>query len=226
MKRVDFDPNGERNCQNRGVSGYERISWDEATDIVANEIKRVKREHGPGAILNGSGSHHTWGVLGYWLSSRIRFFNSIGFTPVVHNPDSWEGWYWGAMHHWGNSIRLGAPETYGTVEDCLKECEMVVFWSSDPESTSGVYGAFEGSVRRQWLKELGIKLVHIDPFYNHTAALLGGKWLAPRPAMTRIMWPIELLGLTSGKITFSAKKMACPKRLNGKKGSQESLQKM
>jgi trimethylamine-N-oxide reductase (cytochrome c) len=182
MKRVDFDPNGERNCQNRGVSGYERISWDEATDIVANEIKRVKREHGPGAILNGSGSHHTWGVLGYWLSSRIRFFNSIGFTPVVHNPDSWEGWYWGAMHHWGNSIRLGAPETYGTVEDCLKECEMVVFWSSDPESTSGVYGAFEGSVRRQWLKELGIKLVHIDPFYNHTAALLGGKWLAPRPA--------------------------------------------
>ncbi|MBW1676494.1 MAG: molybdopterin-dependent oxidoreductase [Deltaproteobacteria bacterium] len=182
MKRVDFDPNGERNCQNRGISGYERISWDEATDIVANEIKRVKRDYGPGAILNGSGSHHTWGILGYWLSSRPRFFNSIGYTPVVHNPDSWEGWFWGAMHHWGHSLRLGAPEAYGTVEDCLKNCEMVVFWSSDPEATSGVYGAMEGSVRRQWLKELGIKMVHIDPFYNHTAALLGGKWLAPRPA--------------------------------------------
>jgi len=182
MKRVDFDPNGERNCQNRGISGYERISWDEATDIVANEIKRAKRDYGPGAILNGSGSHHTWGVLGYWLSSRPRFFNSIGYAPVVHNPDSWEGWYWGAMHHWGYSMRLGAPEAYGTVEDLLKECEMVVFWSSDPEATSGVYGAFEGTVRRQWLKELDIKMVHIDPFYNHTAALFGGKWLAPRPA--------------------------------------------
>ncbi len=86
------------------------------------------------------------------------------------------------MHHWGHSSRLGAPETYGTVEDCLKHCEMVVFWSSDPESTSGVYGAYEGTIRRQWLKELGIKMVHIDPFYNHTAALMGGKWLAPRPA--------------------------------------------
>jgi trimethylamine-N-oxide reductase (cytochrome c) len=182
MKRVDFDPNGERNCRNRGVSGYERISWDEATDIVANEIKRVKRDYGPGAIMNGSGSHHTWGVLGYWLSSRLRFFNSIGFTPVIHNPDSWEGWYWGAMHHWGYSMRLGAAETYGTVEDCLKECEMVVFWSSDPEATSGVYGASEGTVRRQWLKELGIKMVHIDPYYNHTAAMFGGKWFAPRPA--------------------------------------------
>lgn len=30
------------------------------------------------------------------------------------------------------------------VEDALKECEMMVFWSSDPECTSGAYGAFEG----------------------------------------------------------------------------------
>ena len=25
-------------------------------------------------------------------------------------------------------------------------------------------------------------MVHIDPYYNHSAAWLGGKWLAPRPA--------------------------------------------
>ena len=172
MKRVDFDINGARNPQNRGKAEYQRISWDEALDLVAAEIKRVKRDYGPGAILNGSGSHHTWGHLGYWLSARLRFFNSLGFTPVAHNPDSWEGWYWGAMHHWGHSSRLGAGEAYGTIEDCLQEAEMVVFWSSDPEATGGVYGAFEGTIRRQWLKELGIKLVHIDPFYNHTAALI------------------------------------------------------
>ena len=181
MKRVDFDPKGERNTQNRGTSGYERISWNEALDIVAGEIKRVKRDHGPGSILSGSGSHHSWGNLGYWLSARMRFLNSIGWTAQAHNPDSWEGWYWGAMHHWGQSMRLGAPETYGTIEDCLKECEMVVFWSSDPETTSS-YSAYEGTIRRQWLKELGIKMVHIDPYYNHTAALFGGKWFTPRPS--------------------------------------------
>jgi trimethylamine-N-oxide reductase (cytochrome c) len=181
MKRIDFDPNGERNPQTRGVSGYARISWEEALDVVANEIKRVKKDHGPGAILSGSGSHHLWGNIGYWLSAKRRFLNTIGWTPVAHNPDSWEGWYWGAMHHWGQSMRLGSPESYGTVEDCLKECEMAVFWSSDPEATSS-YAAFEGTVRRQWLKELGIKMVHIDPYYNHTAALLGGKWFAPRPS--------------------------------------------
>lgn len=187
MKRVDFHPDGERNPQNRGTSGYERISWDEALDLVAAEIKRVKRDHGPGAIMNGSGSHHTWGILGYWLSARMRFFNSIGWTPIAHNPDSWEGWYWGATHHWGHSARNGGGETYSTVEDCLKHCEMVVFWSSDPEATSGVYGAHEGTIRRQWLKELGIPFVHIDPYYNHTAALLGGKWLAPLPGTDSAM---------------------------------------
>ncbi|MDR2387955.1 MAG: molybdopterin-dependent oxidoreductase [Deltaproteobacteria bacterium] len=181
MKRVDFDPNGERNPQNRGSSGYERISWDEAVDLVAGEILRVKQEHGPGAILNGSGSHHLWGNLGYWLSARRRFFNLIGTTYVDHNPDSWEGWYWGAVHHWGKTMRLGGTDQFSTVEDILKHAEMMVFWSSDPETTSGVYGAQEGTIRRLWAKELGIEFVHIDPFFNHTAAMLGGKWLAPKP---------------------------------------------
>jgi trimethylamine-N-oxide reductase (cytochrome c) len=187
MKRVDFDPNGTRNCENRGISGYERISWDEALDTVANEIKRIKRDHGPGAIMSGSGSHHMWGNIGYWLSAKPRFMNAIGHSPVLHNPDSWEGWYWGAMHHWGNSMRLGIADFYGVVEDTLKKCEMMVFWSSDPESTSGAYAGMEGTIRRQWLNELGIKIVHIDPYYNHTAALLGGKWFAPRPATSNAM---------------------------------------
>ena len=64
---------------------------------------------------------------------------------------------------------------------------MVVFWSSDPEATSGVYGAHDGTIRRQWLKELGIPCVHIDPFHNHTAQFLGGKWIAPRPGTDSAM---------------------------------------
>ncbi len=187
MKRVDFDPNGERNCANRGISGYERISWEEALDIVAGEIKRVKREHGHGAIMANHGSHHTWGNIGYYISAAFRFFNMIGHTKVVHNPDSWEGWYWGAMHHYGYSMRLGQTETYSCVEDLMREAELVVFWSADPETTSGSYAAHEGTIRRLWLNELGIEVVHIDPYYNNSAALLGGKWLAPKPGTDTAM---------------------------------------
>jgi trimethylamine-N-oxide reductase (cytochrome c) len=181
MRRKDFDPNGARNCSQRGVSDYERISWDEALDIVASEIRRVRRTYGPAAMLSSHSSHHTWGNVGYYLSANFRFMNAVGHTKMVINPDSWEGWYWGAMHHYGYSMRNGAPEAYGTVEDCLREAEMIVFWSSDPEKTNGNYGGFEGSIRRQWAKELGVKFVHIDPYYNDTAAFLGGKWIPIRP---------------------------------------------
>lgn len=176
MKRVDFDHKGERNIQNRGKSEFVRISWDEALDIVVSEIKRSKK-HGPGAVLVTHGSHHQWGNLGHYLSAFNRFWNLIGCSKLHNNPDSWEGWYWGAMHHWGNSLRLGTPEFYGTVEDCLKEAELMVFWSSDPDASYG----YEGTVRREWAKELGIPMVHIDPFLNHTAAHLGGKWISPKP---------------------------------------------
>ena len=73
------------------------------------------------------------------------------------------------------SLRIGQCETYGGVEDCLKEAEMIVFWSANPEATSGSYGAFEGTVRRNWLKETDIEIVHIDPYYNDTAQFLGGR---------------------------------------------------
>ncbi len=176
MKRVDFDPNGERNTQNRGKSEFVRISWEEALNLVASEIKRAKAV-GPGAIAVDHGSHHQWGNLGHYLSAFNRFWNIVGATKLMHTPDSWEGWFWGAMHHWGNSLRLGCPEFYGTVEDCLKEAEMIVFWSSDPDTTYG----FEGTQRREWAKQLGIKIDHIDPHLNHTAAHGGGKWIAPNP---------------------------------------------
>jgi molybdopterin guanine dinucleotide-containing S/N-oxide reductase-like protein len=189
MKRIDFDPNGARNPQNRGKSGYARISWEEAFDLVAGEIKRMKRDYGPGAIAVSHGSHHTWGNIGYYLSALFRFSNAVGLTRVHHNPDSWEGWYWGAVHHWGYTLRVGQSETYGTVEDCLQNCDMIVFWAADPETTSGSYGAQEGTVRRQWLKnpKLGIKVVHVDPYYNSSAQFLPGKWFAPKPTTSVAM---------------------------------------
>ena len=61
LKRVDFDPDGERNIDKRGESGYEPISWDEALDMVADEIVRVKRELGPAGMLTTAGSHHLVG---------------------------------------------------------------------------------------------------------------------------------------------------------------------
>ncbi|MDR1797460.1 MAG: molybdopterin-dependent oxidoreductase [Clostridiales Family XIII bacterium] len=189
LKRIGFDVNGERNEEERGTPrpggepnypGYERISWEEALDTVANEIVRLKREYGPGAIIAEPSSHHLWGHLGYRHSTLFRFMNLVGITYGEHNPDSWEGWFWGAVHSWGMSNKLGIPEQWDLLEDCLENCEMIVFWAADPEATTGSYGGFETHYRRRWMKELGIKMVFIDPYYNHTAGLISDKWFAPQ----------------------------------------------
>jgi trimethylamine-N-oxide reductase (cytochrome c) len=180
LKRVDFDPNGARNCTKRGISSYVPISWDEALDITANEILRIKSQNGAAAIAFAHSSHQMWGNVGYWQSCWNRFKTLVGFTDISSNPDSWEGWHWGAMHNWGFSWRRGIPEQYDLLEDAMQHTQLIVFWSSDPEATSGVYAAHEGTPRRFWLKELGIEMVCIDPYLDHTGKLFADKWIAPR----------------------------------------------
>ncbi|NLV71869.1 MAG: molybdopterin-dependent oxidoreductase, partial [Actinobacteria bacterium] len=184
MKRVDFDPKGDRNPQNRGKSGYERISWDEALDLVAGEMKRIRETYGPEAIMSRGSSHHNWGNLGYRSAAWARFFNMIGFTDILDNPDSWEGWHWGATHAYGYYWRLGNPEHYDMLEDALRHTELLISWSNDPDTTHGIYGGTESAIWRLWLRDRGIKTIFIDPFHNYTAAHVGEKWIAYRPGTT------------------------------------------
>jgi molybdopterin guanine dinucleotide-containing S/N-oxide reductase-like protein len=181
MKRADFDPKGERHPESRGKSNYVRISWDEALDLVANEMKRVRSTYGPESIMSRCSSHHEWGHIGYKFRTWGRFFNLLGFTDIFDNPDSWEGWLWGTAHAYGFWWRLGVPEQCDLLEDALKHSELVIQWSNDPDATGGVYGGQESAIWRLWLKELGIKQIFIDPYYNSTAVTMADKWIAPRP---------------------------------------------
>ena len=181
MKRVDWDPKGDRHPETRGKSGYERISWDEAIDIVASEIKRAQETYGEATLTGLTSSHHNWGVVGYKMGPFHRFMHMLHFTPVYDNPDSWEGWHWGSTHSYGFQWRLGMPEQFDLLEDCLQNTDMIVFWSNDPDSTRGTYSGQESHIWRVWLKEKGVETVFIDPLYNYTAAVMDGTWLPPRP---------------------------------------------
>jgi trimethylamine-N-oxide reductase (cytochrome c) len=180
-KRVDFDPEANRHPENRGKSPYVRISWDEALNIVSTEIKRIQEKYGRAAIAAMTSSHHCWGNIGYKRSAFGRFFNLLGFTDVFDNPDSWEGWHWGSIHAFGFYWRLGCPEQYDLLEDAMKFSDLLILWSHDPDSTRAGYSAQESAIWRVWLKELGKKMIFIDPFCNYTAVRMSDKWIAPRP---------------------------------------------
>ena len=102
LKRVDWDPNGERNTQNRGKSKYKRISWDEAADIIASEVRRIQKKYGPFAILAQGDGHGQSKLVHFAHSCQRTLLQHLGgFTSQVRNADSWEGWYYGAEHVWG-----------------------------------------------------------------------------------------------------------------------------
>ena len=102
LKRVDWDHNGDRNPQNRGISKYVRISWDEATDIIASELKRVIKKYGPETVLLQADGHGETKVIHSTHGCNTRLLDLLGgYTQQIRNPDSWEGWYWGAKHVWG-----------------------------------------------------------------------------------------------------------------------------
>jgi trimethylamine-N-oxide reductase (cytochrome c) len=99
MLREDFDPDKEdRKTENRGKSKYVRITWKEASEIVAKEVRRIREKYGPVAIAAMMSSHQMWGYINASYSAFMRFWSILGYTEILNNSDSWEGWSWGAEH--------------------------------------------------------------------------------------------------------------------------------
>jgi molybdopterin guanine dinucleotide-containing S/N-oxide reductase-like protein len=182
MKRVDWDPQGERNPQNRGVSKYERIRWDEALDMIASEMVRIKETYGPTAILNQSDQHGENKVVHGphgCMRKLLRLFG--GYTLQVRDADSWEGWWWGAKHAWGcEPVGQQMPQK-NLLWDISKNTELLLFWGCDQETT--VWG-WQGQLTSRlsyWWTELGIKQIYVAPDVNYASAVHGDKWIPVLP---------------------------------------------
>ncbi|MFH0729466.1 MAG: molybdopterin-dependent oxidoreductase [Pseudomonadota bacterium] len=182
IKRVDWDPNGERNPQNRGKSKYVRISWDEASQIIANEIKRIHATYGVHAILLQADGHGECKTINTPHGHPGVLLDRMGgFTLQVRNPDSWEGWYWGAKHVWGQGAQGIMYPAANIVKDTSEHADMVLFWGCDPETTPwGFTGQFASRLCYFW-GEIGIKQVYICPDLNYGAAVHADKWIPVLP---------------------------------------------
>ncbi|MEM7749974.1 MAG: molybdopterin-dependent oxidoreductase, partial [Pseudomonadota bacterium] len=62
----------------RGQDEFVELPWDEALDIAAAEIDRVRKTHGNGAIFGGSYGWASAGRFHHALSQIHRFLNCTG----------------------------------------------------------------------------------------------------------------------------------------------------
>ena len=181
MMRVDFDPNGERNPQNRGVSRYKRISWDEALDIIVGEMNRIKKKYGHSALLYQCDQHGENKVVQACHGAGRKLLRLWGgYTLQIRQPDSWEGWWWGSKHFWGCEP-VGQGMQSNLLYDISKNTELLLFWGCDQETTPWGWQGQLPSRLSYWWTELGIKQIYVCPDLNYAAAIHADRWIPVLP---------------------------------------------
>ena len=182
LKRADWDPKGERNPQNRGKSPFVRISWNEATQLIADELLRIRETYGMSAVLSEADMHGEGKHVAPSHGCANRLLSLIGgYTSQMRNMDSWEGYSWGSKNVWGGEP-VGEMQPSGNVwPDIAKHAELLLFWAADPETTPVGFDGYMSSRLNEWLHSIGLKYVYVDPALNYSACRMADKWIPVLP---------------------------------------------
>lgn len=154
----------------RGRGEFERISWDEALDKVADELVRIKETYGPKAIL----------ALTYSGSAGSLHSGNMTVRQLLRS-------FGGYMSAWGGASAEAAVfasrATYGTLttghtRDDLSNSRLIILWGLNPATS--IYST-NTSFYLARAKEAGAIIITIDPRYTTTAATLSDQWIPIRP---------------------------------------------
>ena len=150
----------------RGLGAkFERISWDEALDMVTDNFKEVIAEYGSEAVQPYSYSG-TLGMLGYWAMDQ-RFWNKMEAARLEQSICIYAA-MWAGIHTYG--VANGPA-----VHDAVQDAELIVLWGANLVST-GVHAI--PFIREA--QERGAKLLVIDPRITRTTMM--ADWhIQPRP---------------------------------------------
>ena len=152
-----------RRVGERGSGEWERVSWDDALDDIAQRLASLRAEHGSGVLASAIGGPHA----SFWPLHRFMSLfgspNNMGIGNICWNPRIWMdaitfGWTIEA------DIRFGLTGA-------------LFIWGTNPAQSDN--SAFWQTIRAIG-KSDDMKLVCIDPRYTQIAAL-ADLWLPIRP---------------------------------------------
>jgi anaerobic dimethyl sulfoxide reductase subunit A len=175
-----------------------RIPWEEALELVAGQMQRVRAQYGNEALFvpYGTGSYNQ--LNGSHTARRLM--NLFGGCLGIYNSYSW------------GAINIATPTVYGTLvtgnqrQDWLNS-RYILMWGWNPaEMRDGTNSDYFVKLAR----ENGAKVVCIDPRHSLSAAALADEWIPIRPARRRQMSAMAYVMLTEGQMT-----PACPQPLRG-----------
>jgi anaerobic selenocysteine-containing dehydrogenase len=145
----------QKRVSEKGEGLFERISWDEALDTIAERLTSIANEFGSEAILPYSYAG-TMGLLNRDGMDR-RFFHRLGASRLDRTICSSTG---------GAALTATLGLRYGTEPEQFRESKLILAWGANIHGTNIHLWPFIVEARRK-----GAKLIVIDPIRTRTAAL-------------------------------------------------------
>ncbi len=191
-----------RSRDRRGMDEFVELPWDEALDIAAAEIDRVRAKHGNGAIFGGSYGWASAGRFHHALGQVHRFLNSVGGYVSSYASYSTAAAQAIIPRVLGmNFLKMtyGIQTAYTEIADHTQT--LVMFGGINPKNSQVSMGGITRHETRGWLqtyRDSGMRLVNISP--QSTDAPEGAEWLAIVPGgdtamMLAMAWVLETEGL-------------------------------
>jgi anaerobic selenocysteine-containing dehydrogenase len=141
--------------QGRELEAFERISWDEALDGIAEKLAAVSREYGPESILPYSYAG-TIGLLGYGSLDR-RFFHRLGASQLNRTICATAG---------GDALLSVYGRKLGTDTEHFHHARLILAWGANIHNNNVHLWPQVEQARRN-----GARLIVIDPYATRTAQL-------------------------------------------------------
>jgi anaerobic selenocysteine-containing dehydrogenase len=148
----------------REAEAFERITWEEALEFVAQKLKATAGKFGPESVLPYSYAG-TIGQLGYGSMDR-RFFYRLGASQLDRTICSKAG---------GEALTQVYGVRLGTTPQDFAQAGLIIAWGANIHGNNIHLWPFIEEARRK-----GARLVVIDPYQTRTAAL-ADEHLAIRP---------------------------------------------
>jgi biotin/methionine sulfoxide reductase len=160
------------------------VGWDEALDLVAGELRRVRDSVGNSGIFGGSYGWASAGRFHHAQSQPHRFLNQFGGYVRSVNTYSYAAGEVIVPHVLGHDWTYVRDEATSWPV-IARDTELVVSFGGLPlKNTQVSAGGLGKHAVRGWLqrcKENGVEFVNISPVRDDAADFLEAEWLAPHP---------------------------------------------
>ncbi len=150
----------------RGEGKFERISWNEALDTIANKLVETKRNYGPYSIV-----HHPYSIYGRCTFPLARWLGMGIAGWAAHSTNGWE-----EPENWVLGTDIRKPSLRQDETNILKS-KLIVLWGMNPLTT--LFGAWTYNLLRA--KKLGIPIICLESRYTKSVEVFADQWIPIRP---------------------------------------------